>query len=159
LYSDNTKIVVGSRKIIREWNPYREIRYGIVELWDLEKSEVRKFNGHEDSVLSVALFTDNTKIISGSKDRNIKLWDIETGDCLRTFIGHTKSVLSVVVFSDNTKILSASKDHTIKIWEVETGVCLRTLLGHKHWVCCLSLFRNNTRLVSSSSDKTINNMS
>lgn len=85
--------------------------------------------GHSDSVNSVAITSDN-KIVSGSHDKTIKVWDLKTGKLLNTLKGHSKLVKSVAITSDNSKIVSGSFDNTIKVWELNTGKLLNTLVGH-----------------------------
>ena len=75
--------------------------------------------GHSDYVLSVAYSLDGTKIISGSDDKTIKIWDANTGECLKTLEGHSSNVQSVAYSPDGTKIISGSQDTTIKIWGEE----------------------------------------
>lgn len=57
----------------------------------------------------------NERIISGSDDKTIKLWNVNSGECIQTLTGHSSCVSSVAVLS-NDKIVSASDDKTIKIW-------------------------------------------
>ena len=75
--------------------------------------------GHSDAIESVAYSPDGTKIISDSWDRTIKIWDANTGECLKTLEGHLDYVYSVAYSPDGTKIVSGSSDHTIKIWGEE----------------------------------------
>ena len=77
---------------------------------------LKTFEGHSESVNSVAYSPDGTKIISGSGDKTIKIWDANTGECLNTLEEHSKEVDSVAYSSDGTKIISGSDDTTIKIW-------------------------------------------
>ena len=91
----------------------------------LNAQDVSKFKclktleGHSHEVISVAYSPDGTKIISGSKDKTIKIWDANTGQCLKTLEGHTGTVRSVAYSPDGTKIISGSWDDTIKIWGEE----------------------------------------
>jgi len=69
-------------------------------------------------------------------DRTLKLWDIQTGDCLRTFEGHSAAVNSVAVLADGQRALSASGDGTLKLWDIETGTCLYTFHGDNTFFRC-----------------------
>ena len=42
--------------------------------------------------MSVAVFPDGRRVVSGSEDKTLKVWDIETGKCLATLEGHSKLV-------------------------------------------------------------------
>ena len=91
----------------------------------LNAQDVSKFkclktlNGHKYGVYSVAYSPDGTKIISGSWDNTIKIWDANTGQCLKTLEGHSDDLESVAYSPDGTKIISGSDDPTIKIWGEE----------------------------------------
>ena len=65
--------------------------------------------------------------MSGSEDKTLKLWDAETGACLRTFAGHTGSVNACAYSADGRRLVSGSDDNTVKVWDAETGACLMTL--------------------------------
>ena len=80
---------------------------------------LKTLKGHSESVWSVAYSPDGTKIISGSEDKTIKIWDANTGACLKTLEGHKYGVSSVAYSPDGTKIISGSWDNTIKIWGEE----------------------------------------
>jgi WD40 repeat protein len=51
---------------------------------------------------------DNEFVISGADDRSLKLWNVQTGECVRTFIGHEDAVYSVSFSSDNQFVISGS---------------------------------------------------
>jgi len=86
--------------------------------------------GHNDSIFSIAISSDNKFIISGSYDKTIKIWDVQTGECLKILKGHNGRIESIAISSDNKFIVSGSGDGTIKIWDVKTGRCLKTLKLH-----------------------------
>ena len=76
--------------------------------------------GHTRSVLSVVFNHDGTKIVSGSDDKKtIRVWNVDTGECILTLKGHTDYVRSVEFNHDGTKIVSGSDDNTIRIWKDE----------------------------------------
>jgi WD40 repeat protein len=111
----------------------------------------------EDSrqISSICLSGDSRFALCGSNDDTLKLWEIATGDCLRTFEGHTSSVNSVYLSADSRFALSGSSDHTLKLWEVATGRCLRTFAGHTDWVFSVCLSADGQFALSGSYDRTL----
>ena len=75
----------------------------------LGKPKVLK--GHTNVVMSV--FVKDNLIISGSLDNTIRIWDIDSGICLKTLKCHRDTVRSVFV-KDNL-IISGSSDKTIRV--------------------------------------------
>jgi len=87
-------------------------------------------SGHNHYVLSVAFSPDGKTCLSGSGDKTLKLWNVKTGECLRTFIGHNHHIHGVAFSPDGKKCLSGSWDNTLKLWNVQTGECLWSRLLH-----------------------------
>ncbi|TGO13768.1 hypothetical protein BPAE_0711g00010, partial [Botrytis paeoniae] len=69
---------------------------------------LQTLESHSDWVNSVSFSPDGTKLVSGSDDKTIRLWDISTGELLQIFEGHLDGVRSVSFSPDNTKIASGS---------------------------------------------------
>src|SRR3990170_8797570 len=101
------------------------------------------------------LFKPEYRIVSGSSDNSIKIWNAETGELIRTLLGHTNSVWSVCFSSDNKQIVSGSCDRSIKIWNAETGELIRTLLGHTATVTSVCFSSNNKQIISGGCDNSI----
>ena len=53
--------------------------------------------GHSNTVTSVAISSDSKYIVSGSGDKTIKIWDIESGKEIKTLNGHSEGVYSVAI--------------------------------------------------------------
>src|ERR1043166_8652797 len=77
--------------------------------------------GHELVVVAVAVSPDSNYVVTESRDKSAKLWELSTGREVRSFLGHDFSVTSVDVSSDGKYLLTGSNDETVKLWEVETG--------------------------------------
>src|SRR5581483_10642185 len=73
------------------------------------------------------------KIVSGSSDSSIKIWDADSGSLLNTLNGYTGWVNSVAISFDNHKIVSDSEYCGIKIWDADSGSLLNTLYGHTNY--------------------------
>ena len=59
---------------------------------------------------------------SGSDDKTIKLWNLESGAQIKELKGHSYYVYSVTFSLDGKTLVSGSWDKTIKIWNLESGV-------------------------------------
>ena len=116
---------------------------------------LQTLNGHSKTVNSVAYSPDGTKIVSGSDDETIKIWDANKGEHLQTLRGHADYVNSVAYSPDGTKIVSGSWDKTIKIWDENTEQCLQTLRGHSESVWSVAYSPDGTKIISGSADNTI----
>jgi WD40 repeat protein len=68
-------------------------------------------------------------IASGSYDKTIRMWDITSGQCIKTLTGHTDTVCSIIQLN-NGNIASGSSDKTIRVWDITSGQCIKTLTGH-----------------------------
>ena len=90
--------------------------------------------GHAGSVECVTIGGD--KIVSGSLDRTLRIWNINSGEC-KVLTGHAGSVLCVTIAGD--KIVSGSSDNTLRIWNINSGEC-KVLIGHGPCLEC-----NNSR--------------
>ena len=82
-------------------------------------------------VRCVAFDPQNPNILaSGSRDKTIKIWDIESGSCLSTLAGHTDWVTQVE-FIDTDTVVSSSNDGTTRAWDVATGTQKAEFEGDK----------------------------
>jgi len=90
---------------------------------------VRTLTGHTGGINAVALAktADNRDIIiSGSEDKTVKVWDLESGQCLYTLTGHTSAINAVAVTPDGRRAISGT-GHKIKIWDLEKKECIYSL--------------------------------
>lgn len=88
-----------------------------IKMWNLNGtggSVIKMFSGHSSGVCCLKV-AEATKLISGSKDKTIKIWDMKTGECLQTFAGHTSDVRCLHLLSDNQYLASGGEDKNIKV--------------------------------------------
>ncbi|CCA76655.1 related to WD40-repeat protein (notchless protein), partial [Serendipita indica DSM 11827] len=113
--------------------------------------------GHEDSVRAVSFSRDGSRIVSGSLDGTIYLWDASTCQPLgKPLVGHEDLVDSVAFCPDGSLIVSDSADGTIRLWDVSTGEPVgEPLRGHEGEVHGVALLPDGLHIVSCSEDKTI----
>jgi WD40 repeat protein len=80
------------------------------------------FTGHTLPITCVDINGSSTQVISGSLDKTVRVWDLQSGLLLNTLMGHTNRVTAVVFSADGLEIASASSDRTVRAWDSSTGV-------------------------------------
>jgi WD40 repeat protein/transcriptional regulator with XRE-family HTH domain len=83
--------------------------------------------GHTNSVNGLAFSPNGRLALSGSNDQTARLWDVETGQLLRTLTGHTAKVTNTAFSPDGQTALTSSDDKTARLWNVQTGQQLLVL--------------------------------
>jgi WD40 repeat protein/tRNA A-37 threonylcarbamoyl transferase component Bud32 len=117
----------------------------------------KPFKGHSSDVNSVAFSPDGTTLGSASDDKTIKLWNLVSGEEIRTIEGHSNWIWTVAFSPDSKTLASGSADKTIKLWNLKTGKLIRTLEGHSDGVTSVAFSPDGKTLASGSAskDKTI----
>lgn len=115
----------------------------------------RTLKGHKGWVICVAVSPDGTWAASGSYDKTVKIWDLNTGQCRMTLEGHTEYVKSVAITPDGKRILSGSNDYSVRVWDAGSGQEVAKLEGHTDRVWSVVALRDNARVLSGGFDKTL----
>ena len=102
------------------------------------------------TVTCVALSPDGTRIVSGSDDNTLRLWDANSGQPIGApLAGHKDSVWSVAFSPDGMRIVSGSGDHTLRLWDARSGQPIGApLVGHKSSVSSVAFSPDGMRIVS-----------
>jgi WD40 repeat protein len=101
------------------------------------ESEIRctVLPGHRWHAISVAWSPDSSRIVSGSYDGTVRIWDAVTGELQQILSGHINSVYSVAWSPDSTRIVSGSMDRTVRIWEDIGDVSRQIQINSSPLVC------------------------
>ncbi|MBW4631602.1 MAG: WD40 repeat domain-containing protein [Iphinoe sp. HA4291-MV1] len=150
LSSDGQTLVTGSYRKIKVWRISQQ-ETSIPFVPEL----LHSFTGHSHIVRSLSVSADSKILVSGSRDKTIKIWQLENGELLHTLDAHRDGVYAVALSPDGQIIASGSADQTIKLWHLQTGELLSTFTGHTHTVTALAFTASGELLVSGSLDKTI----
>ncbi|KAJ2929848.1 hypothetical protein H1R20_g7248, partial [Candolleomyces eurysporus] len=140
---------------------------GSDEEWKVAEDFMRRYTmdvnclfelrGHRELVQCVAISPNCKRIVSGSWDETIRIWNMETGaQAGEPLRGHEGDINSVAISPDGKLIVSGSDDKTIRAWDAETGVQAgEPLRGHEDFVLSVAFSHDSQRIISGSRDKTI----
>ncbi|GEM_PF-1462849 len=88
-------------------------------------------------------------------DSTVKIWELETGKCLRSFPGHANGVEAISLSRDGKKLLSGGADRTLRLWDTRSGSLLSEMEGHTLAINCCSISPDGRMAASGSKDGTI----
>ena len=138
-----------------------------------EKKKSAELRGHEHVVEALAFLTEDNRpfitkkqrpqnadavdyLVSGARDRTVRLWRIASASCVAVFNAHENWVRSVLLHPSGQYVISSSDDKTIRVFDIKAQRCLRTLeAAHEHFVTSLDMHPTLPILVSGSVDATI----
>ena len=78
------------------------------------------------------------RVVSGSRDATLRVWNVDTGTCLHVLMGHVAAVRCVQY--DGRRVVSGAYDYMVKVWDPESETCLHTLQGHTNRVYSLQVY-------------------
>ncbi|MBN1460726.1 MAG: DUF4062 domain-containing protein [Armatimonadetes bacterium] len=111
--------------------------------------------GYGGGVNCVAFDHAGQRVVSGSFDKTVRLWDAHTGQQIACLQGHDDTIWSVAFDRSGKSVVSGSSDNTIRLWDAHTGQQIACLQGHEAAVRCVAFDRPGERVVSGSEDKTV----
>ena len=91
-------------------------------------------SGHTRPVWSIAFSPDSALLASGSFDRTVRLWSVDTGELLDVFIGHKSDTFTVAFSPDGQTLASGGWDGTVRLWDIGTGEQKKVLISRWHAV-------------------------
>ena len=137
---DIPRLLTNSLTATRPWKDVYCERLTIERNWRRGRCSVRTLQGHTDGVMCMQLSETLLHpafpiLITGSYDRTVRVWNMETGQEVRCLRGHARAVRALQF--DEAKLITGSMDHTLRVWDWRNGKCIRTLEGHTEGVVCL----------------------
>jgi WD40 repeat protein len=94
------------------------------------------FEGHKDRVSGVAITHDGRHALSASWDNTLRVWDLTTGQSIRTLQGHNDRVSALTITPNGDRAVSASDDQTLRVWDVQSGVEILTFTAERAMMNC-----------------------
>ncbi len=120
-----------------------------IHVFDPVGRHLRCLQGHVMGVWAMVPYGDT--LVSGGCDRDVRVWDLQSGQAVHMLRGHTSTVRCLKMSGTNIAI-SGSRDTTLRIWDITNGICKHVLVGHQASVRCLDI--HGDLVVSGSYDTT-----
>jgi WD40 repeat protein len=113
------------------------------------------YHNHTLDVYAAAWSPDGKRVVSGSADRTVQVWDATTGSHALIYRGHTDEINSVSWWSEVRLIASGSKDNTVRIWDSGNGNTVTIYKGHTQPVRTVVWAPSGSHIASGGDDKTV----
>jgi WD40 repeat protein len=126
-----------------------------IRLWDADGAEVACLRGHKADVTCLAFASDGQRLASGSRDRTVRLWNLDDNReqaCLR---GHMAEVRSLAFSPDGRCLASAAADRTVRLWDAAAGRELLCLRGSDAEVWSVAFAPDGRRVAAGSYSGTV----
>jgi WD40 repeat protein len=128
-----------------------------LKLWDMQQNGkyIKTFSGHEYPVSACAIDQSAKKLVSADNVRYFKIWDIPSGECIKTLETNGQGTHTCQLSSDGRILFAGMENSTIEVWDIDAGKLLVILKGHQSRVLCCALSGNGKVLITGSQDKTL----
>ncbi len=126
-----------------------------IHLWNLcggEYKFVKTWRSLQKNINRLFFIKGGTQLFSAGKNQILKLWDVQSGICLKAFKEDCFHMSCIDISSDERKIASADTDRTIKLWDMETAKCTGTFSKHSSSVIYVRFSPDNKFLISADND-------
>ncbi|XP_006649960.1 PH-interacting protein-like [Oryza brachyantha] len=124
----------------------------------VEKMQIiKRLRGHQNAVYCATFDRTGRYVITGSDDRLVKIWAMETAFCLASCRGHEGDITDLAVSCNNAVVASSSNDFIIRVWRIPDGLPISVLKGHTGVVTAIAFSPRAGaafQLLSSSDDGT-----
>jgi WD40 repeat protein len=133
----------------------------IVNVWDVTKlaqstKPVQIVENHADWVFAVAFMPDGKHLLTSSRDKTAKVWDLVAKESVVTFPEHQNTVYAVASKADGSMALSAGEDNQVRFWKpTGDGKQARVAAGHAARIHRLVMHPTKALFATCSADQTV----
>jgi WD40 repeat protein len=128
---------------------------GTIKLWDVTNGKPHDVPLEQGDITALAFSPNSQSLAVGSANRQINLWDLNSGKKIASFVGHKGAIQSLAFSPDGRVLASASWDRKIKLWNVTTGRVLASLDGNSGEVLSVAFSPDRKYLASGGGDEKV----
>ena len=118
-------------------------------------TRLREFVGHTDFVQALALSPDGRFLVTGSRDKSVREWEVTSGKQLRSFQGHRDEVTAVAIRPDGRQVASASADGAIRVWDLSAADDHKALTDATDALWAVAVSPDGKKLATAGADKIV----
>lgn len=116
---------------------------------------VRSYLGHSDKVYTLATSADGKTLVTGSKDKTVRVWDVATGKQTWSFQGHLGIVTAVAIRPDGRQLASGGDDGSVKIWPLSPADEHRSFTDATEPLWTATYSPNGDKFAAAGADKVV----
>lgn len=114
------------------------------------KEDKDPLEGHEECVTCLEITSNGSKLISGSEDNTVRVWDLEKKKEINLFKKHLDNVSCLALTTDETKVVSGGFDGRVILWDLEAGKDISMITYEDEEILALVLFNDNNTVILAS---------
>jgi WD40 repeat protein len=134
----------------------RDSMNGRIEFYDLDKSEVsRVLDNDRTQSYALKFNREQTIVAAAGFGREIDLWDVSTGELIKTLKGHSDLIRDLDFGKDNL-LVSGGGNGEVLLWDTSTGKPHKKLIGHAQIVFGVAFSPDGKRVATGGEDQKIN---
>jgi WD40 repeat protein len=118
-------------------------------------TRLREFVGHTEAVQALALSPDGKFLVTGSRDKSVREWEVTSGKQIRSFQGHMQEVIAVAIRPDGRQVASGSAEGAIRLWDLSASDEHKALTDATDSLWAVAVSPDNKRVATAGADKTI----
>ncbi|XYH94665.1 effector-associated domain EAD1-containing protein [Sorangium sp. So ce1128] len=116
---------------------------------------LRTLPGHDKAVVACIATRDGSHLLSASADGTLRLWSVESGDCVAVLAGHTDQLTACAATPDGRSAITTSVDAKVRIWDLAARVCSFELDNEGRWSTACAVSPDGRHIVIGSDDGSI----
>jgi WD40 repeat protein len=132
-----------------------EIRLYTATNGQIDPKPERVWIAHGDIIYDLTFSPDGKVLASTGYDRLIKLWNVASGNEIRTLKDHSDTVYGLAFSPDGKLLASAAADRAVKVWDIASGRRLYTLADATDWVYAVAWSPDGKHLAAAGVDRSI----
>lgn len=129
---------------------------GLVDQRSIEAGTPRiVWDRHNGAVPAVATVPGSNRVVSGSTDETLRVWNPDTGESLMTIAGANMGAWALAVSPEGERAAAGCKDGVVREFSLDDGSLIRELTGHRGYVRAVAYTPGGSHLLSAAGDGTI----